>query len=165
MTKGNTEQCRRKPNTKRASEPCAEAPASVKPGVPLGILKVNGREEPVFAPIPGFEHLFAHEDVAAPPPSPQDTGKSRKTQATETARRSSAVVSSGQSCSRNRQRTHNQDHDDAQYADEEGEFTADISTSSSVGDVDSLKHFYAVRFGELTMKLMRDIVTAWVKTS
>ena len=54
-----------------------ETPAPLKSRVPLGFLKVNGREEPVFAPIPGFEHMFTQKDVAAP--SPQDTGKSRET--------------------------------------------------------------------------------------
>jgi hypothetical protein len=38
----------------------------------------------VFAPIRGFEHLFACEDVTAPcsPPSPQHSGRARETQAT-----------------------------------------------------------------------------------
>ncbi|KAF9733833.1 hypothetical protein PMIN06_010466 [Paraphaeosphaeria minitans] len=157
------------PDTKRAAESRAvkagdEAPALLKSRIPLGFLTVNGRKEPVFKPISGFEHLF-YEDVAAPtpPPFPQDTGKSRETQATETACRSSAAVLSRKPPSRKRQRTHNRDHHDAQYANEEGESTANITTSFSIGDVDSLKNFYTARFRELTMKPLRDIVTAWVK--
>lgn len=33
----------------------------------------------------------------------------------------------------------------------------------SIGDIASLQTFYKTRFRELTMKPMRDIVTAWVK--
>ncbi|KAL5438300.1 hypothetical protein PMIN06_010279 [Paraphaeosphaeria minitans] len=149
------------PGTKRASESRVvkagnEAPAPIKSRVPLGFLTVNGHKEPVFEPISGYEHLF-YEDVTppTPPPFPQNTGRSRKTQAT--ASRSSTAVSSGKSRSRKRQRTH---YDNAQYANEED---ANISTTFSIGDVDSLKRFYKARFQELTMKPMRDIVAAWVK--
>jgi hypothetical protein len=87
------------------------------------------------------------------------------TSAAETACRPSAVASSKKARSRKRQRTRNQDHnhDDAHYADEEGEATANVLMSFNIGDVESLKQFYAVRFRELTMKPMRDVVTAWVK--
>lgn len=33
----------------------------------------------------------------------------------------------------------------------------------NIGDIEGLKHFYGVRLQELTMKPLRDIVTAWVK--
>ncbi|KAF9728591.1 hypothetical protein PMIN01_13419 [Paraphaeosphaeria minitans] len=131
------------PGTKRASESRVvkagnEAPAPIKSRVPLGFLTVNGHKEPVFEPISGYEHLF-YEDVTPPHPTPIPPEYRKVAQDPS---HSKPFVYGGF------------------YANEED---ANISTTFSIGDVDSLKRFYKARFQELTMKPMRDIVAAWVK--
>ncbi|KAF2446110.1 hypothetical protein P171DRAFT_430327 [Karstenula rhodostoma CBS 690.94] len=140
-----------KPKPASQSRPVVDQVAPLKSRIALGYLTVNGREEPVFAPIQGFEHLFAHADVAAP--WPQQSGE---TQATEADRGPSLAAPSKKPRSRKRR------HDHVQAADEDCEATRAPMTFS-IGDVKSLKAFYAARFRELTMKPMRDVVTAWVK--
>ncbi|KAJ4353878.1 uncharacterized protein N0V89_005608 [Didymosphaeria variabile] len=144
-----------KPKREPKSRAVEEDDTPLKSRIALGYLTVNGREEPVFAPIQGFEHLFTHEDVAAP-------------RATEAAHNPSLAASSKKSHALKRRRTRNQDDNDindAQDADEAHEPTAKVRPPEtfSIGDVESLQAFYAARFRELTMKPMRDVVTAWVK--
>lgn len=59
--------------------------------------------------------------------------------------------------------SHDEKEHDADGEEEPEVVPADVTLSFHVGDIEALKAFYAVRFRELTMKPMRDIVTAWVK--
>ncbi|KAL5399477.1 hypothetical protein PMIN03_010617 [Paraphaeosphaeria minitans] len=165
-----------------------EPTAPLKSRIALGYLTVNGREEPVFAPIQGFEHLFAHADVAAP--WPQQSGETHATETTAatstkttTTKATASITSttttpppppppprpgvaapSNKSHTRKRRRTRSQSHHYVQdkAAAEDCEATQ-VPKTFSIGDVVSLQAFYVTRFRELTMKPMRDIVTAWVK--
>ncbi|OAG05658.1 uncharacterized protein CC84DRAFT_1259057 [Paraphaeosphaeria sporulosa] len=156
-----------KPSESRAGE---EPTAPLESRIALGYLTVNGREEPVFAPIQGFEHLFAHADVAAP--WPQQSGETQATATTAaptttttTTHPPSVAAPSKKSRMRKRRRTRSQSHHclQAKAAVVEDCEAAQVPKTFSIGDVNSLQTFYATRFRELTMKPMRDIVTAWVK--
>ena len=112
------------PKPAREARAVDDKTAPLKSRIALGYLTVNGRVEPIFAPIQGFEHLFANTDVAA----------------------------------RKRRRAR------SPTSDADGDCEASpVPKTFRIGDIASLQIFYATRFRELTMKPMRDIVTAWVK--
>ncbi|KAF1966469.1 hypothetical protein BU23DRAFT_560168 [Bimuria novae-zelandiae CBS 107.79] len=131
---------------------------------PIGYLTVRGREAPVFAPIPGFDHLFrpGDRDVASSWSASENRGQVQQIRSTGTAQAHSSEPS------RNLKRPRSpfqHDDDNSHDADEPTEPKVKAITVNTfhVGDIESLKAFYEQRFRELTMKPMRDIVTAWVK--
>ncbi|KAL1793709.1 hypothetical protein ACET3X_008691 [Alternaria dauci] len=156
--------------------------ADVATPIPIGCWKVispNGREERVFKPIPGFEHLFngpaQPQRVSRPEESPgivvppvyqpvvsqvpatprEDQTKKRKRTRPQTRARGRPSQAVAWSLS--------EDDDDEQHYD--GDVTALTAKPYTfyIGDVHELKRFFRRRLDELTMKPVRPIVTAWVK--
>ena len=148
---------------------------------------MGSHEEPIFAPIPGFEHVFDVDPEHAAIPSafslikqqrlraqyPGELERSWKglkfrslntmTDVTYAPFSISSNTTRGVKRSReNRHAGDNKEHD-ADEKEEPETVPVDVTLSFHVGDIEALKDFYAVRFRELTMKPMRDIVTAWVK--
>ncbi|KAG9196051.1 hypothetical protein G6011_01172 [Alternaria panax] len=143
---------------------------------PIGCWKVispDGREERVFKPIPGFEHLFSGpaqprgvprladspKAVATPahqPVVPQVPATSRVDQMKK--RKRNWFHASG------RPRQASDDDDDEEHLGD-GDVTVPTVKSYSfyIGNVEDVKSFFRRRLDELTMKPVRPIVTAWVK--
>ncbi|RII10858.1 hypothetical protein CUC08_Gglean006858 [Alternaria sp. MG1] len=147
---------------------------------PIGCWKVispDGREERVFKPIPGFEHLFngpaqlqglprpaespravatpACQPVVSQVPAPSREGQTKKRKRTRSRARGrlSQIVA----------RQPSDDENDEQLDDRDVSVSTAKSYTFYIGDVKELKRFFRKRLDELTMKPVRPIVTAWVK--
>jgi hypothetical protein len=145
---------------------------------------VGGREQPIFAPIPGFEELFNVGDQNGAGPSlagpihcrgPQPKGKSTQVnlfprsennvdQIIEPVKsRKFTPSSTTRGTKRSRVEDQGYEYDTDDEDDQEPTVSTTVTESFHVGDIEALKSFYETRFRELTMKPMRDIVTTWVK--
>jgi hypothetical protein len=131
----------------------------------------DGREQPIYQPIPGFEHMFSVPSTQTTSRSskithvtvPQTPGKTRYRNSSlcilieaGKRRRSSARMSSPKElddiCD-----------DGENEQDQDREVVKDESYTFYIGDIEQLQKFMRQRFNELTMKPLRGIVTNWIR--
>ncbi|KAI4945786.1 hypothetical protein J4E91_007699 [Alternaria rosae] len=146
---------------------------------PIGCWKVispEGREERVFGPIPGFEHLCNGPAESQGVTCLADSPKTIPTPAYQTAV-AQVPAKSGDTQPKSRKRTRSraeesrqgaaqhcsEDGDDEQYDDRDVPVATQKSYTFYIGDMKPLMGFFHRRLDELTMKPVRPIVTAWVK--
>ncbi|CAN9413706.1 unnamed protein product [Alternaria alternata] len=147
---------------------------------PIGCWKVispDGREERVFKPIPGFEHLFNGPAQLQGPHRPAESPRAVATPVCQSiVSQVPALLRERQTKKRKRTRSQargrlsrtvarqpSDDENDEQCDDRDVSVPAAKSYTFYIGDMKELKRFFRKRLDELTMKPVRPIVTAWVK--
>ncbi|KAF2639043.1 hypothetical protein P280DRAFT_471032 [Massarina eburnea CBS 473.64] len=131
-------------------------------------LVVNGKETPIYpCALPGFGNLFTTELQQAPAEPNRTPGAQGKTQSNHHIRTShskaQAPAARGVKRSRFRARPSVDDGGDDGDDDDEPVAKRNHPQTLYINDIEALKSFYEVRLRELTMKPLRQIVTAWVK--
>jgi hypothetical protein len=133
-------------------------------GSPIAkIVMADGREELIYAPIPGLEHLFQESHTlgrsqCAPLATSDLLINAGMPQHSPKRSQNTAVSPEDRPTSLKRRRSSDDDEED-----ENRVVANDESNTFYIGDFNELERFIRQRFKELTMKPLRGIVTSWIK--
>jgi hypothetical protein len=145
---------------------------------PIAMLVTSdGREQPIYQPIPGFEHMFSvpnTQTTRSPTAAvePQTPGKVtahlfctlliQPASTTESCTTDTAALKRRRS-SAEEWTPKEPDNSGDEEEDETREVVKDKSYTFYIGDIEKLQRFMRQRFNELTMKPLRGIVTNWIR--
>lgn len=139
-----------------------EAPPPYKTSISTTYtLKGDGEERPIYrCALPGFEHLYSTQPTQAAVYPLGANGGHGHQQLRSSKKSTPDAAPHGVKRTRCRARSSDHDGDDE---DDQPVSARSRPNTLYINDINALMAFYAVRLKELTMKPLRQIVTAWVR--